>query len=119
MGAYSAQPRPTAVFVCPRAAGGLEGFVETSIRDYAEGCDTNWVGYIEGWYVDPYARRRGVGRALIAAAEAWAVAQGCREMASDAELANIVSQEAHERIGYAEVGRSVHFRKPLPGGNVQ
>jgi aminoglycoside 6'-N-acetyltransferase I len=95
----------------------LQGFVEVSIRDYAEGCDTNWIGYVEGWFVDPDTRRLGVGRALIAAAEAWALAQGCREMASDTELANTLSQEAHGRLGYTEVGRSVHFRKPLPGSD--
>jgi aminoglycoside 6'-N-acetyltransferase I len=115
MGSYFAAPRPTAVFVAPRATGGLRGFVEVGIRDYAEGCEGNWIGYVEGWYVDPDARRQGVGRALVAAAEAWAVAQGCREMASDAELANLLSQEAHGRLGYAEVVRSVHFRKELPG----
>jgi aminoglycoside 6'-N-acetyltransferase I len=114
MDGYFAEPRPTAVFVAPRAMGGLRGLVEVSIRDYAEGCESNWIGYVEGWYVDTDARQRGVGRALIAAAESWAVAQGCREMASDAALANVLSQEAHGRLGYAEVGRSVHFRKALP-----
>lgn len=114
MGGYFAGPRPAAVIVAARPDGGLCGFVEVGIRDYAEGCDTARVGYVEGWYVDPDARRRGIGRALIAAAENWAIEQGCREMASDAELANTASQAAHGRLGYAEVGRSVHFRKPLP-----
>jgi aminoglycoside 6'-N-acetyltransferase I len=115
MDGYFAAPRPTAVFVAPRASGGLRGLVEVAIRDYAEGCERNWIGYVEGWYVDPDSRQQGVGRALLAAAEGWAVAQGCREMASDAEVANLLSQEAHGRLGYAEVGRSVHFRKALPG----
>lgn len=116
MTAYFSGPRPAAVFVSPRGDGGLQGFVEVGIRDYAEGCDGNWIGYVEGWFVDPDTRRRGVGRALIAAAEAWARARGCREMASDAELANTLSQEAHGRLGYAEVVRSVHFRKVLGTG---
>jgi hypothetical protein len=34
-------------------------------------------------------------------------------MASDAELDNTASQRAHQRLGYAEVGRSVHFRRAL------
>ena len=116
MAEYFSGPRPAAVLVCPRADGGLRGFVEVGIRDYAEGCDGDWIGYIEGWYVDPDSRHLGIGRALMAAAEAWAVAQGCREMASDAELANTGSQAAHGHLGYAEVGRSIHFRKVLPGG---
>lgn len=102
-----------AVIVCPRPEGGLCGFVELSIRAYAEGCVTDRVGYLEAWYVDPDWRRRGVGRRLVAAAEAWARGQGCVEMASDAELDNTLSQRAHERLGFAEVGRTVHFRKPL------
>lgn len=102
-----------AVLVCPRPAGGLCGFVELSIRPYAEGCDTDRVGYLEGWYVDPDQRGGGLGRRLIEAAEGWARAQGCREMASDAELDNLASQAAHARLGYAEVERSVHFRKAL------
>lgn len=106
-------PTLQAVFVYVRGAGGLCGFVEVSIRAYAEGCDTNRVGYVEGWYVDPDRRRQGVGRQLIAAAEQWARAQGCTEMASDAELDNVESQEAHQRLGYTEVERSVHFMKPL------
>ena len=35
----------------------------------ADGCTTHPVGYVEGWYVDPDVRRKGVGKALVAAAE--------------------------------------------------
>ena len=51
---------------------------------------------------------------MLAAVESWAVAQGCREMASDAELANETSRKAHLGLGYEETSRLVHFRKPLP-----
>ena len=107
--------RPDAeVFVAERADGTLAGFVEVGARPYADGCDTSPVGYIEAWYVDPDARRRGHGRALIAAAEAWALARGYREMASDALIDNALSHAAHHRLGYEEVGRVVQFRKVLP-----
>jgi aminoglycoside 6'-N-acetyltransferase I len=102
-----------ATLVCERGGGGLQGFVEVAIRNYAEGCATNRVGYVEGWYVDEDRRGRGVGRALIAAAEEWARAQGCAEMASDTEITNEVSRRAHERLGYREVERAIHFMKPL------
>ena len=102
-----------AAFVCEGAGDTLCGLVEASIRPYVDGCDTDRVGYIEGWYVDPAARRRGVGGALIAAAEAWARAQGCTEMASDVLLDNAVSHLAHGRLGYGEVERIVIYRKPL------
>lgn len=108
-------PDPTlqAVLVCVRPEGGLCGMVELGLRAYAEGCDAGPIAYLEGWYVDPDQRGAGVGRALVAAAEAWALAQGCHELASDAEIDNQISQEAHLRLGFTEVGRSVHFRKGL------
>jgi aminoglycoside 6'-N-acetyltransferase I len=101
------------VFVAERADGSVAGFVEVGARPYADGCDTSPVGYIEAWYVDPDVRRQGVGRALLAAAEAWARGRGYLEMASDAQLDNTVSHAAHRRAGYAEVDRVVQFRKPL------
>lgn len=44
------------------------GFIELSIRAYAEGCVTDRVAFVEGWYVEPMARGNGVGAALIRAA---------------------------------------------------
>ena len=82
-------------------------------RPYADGCETSPVGYIEAWYVDTDVRRRGYGRALLEAAEAWARGRGYREMASDASLDNTVSHAAHRRVGYDEVDRVIQFRKKL------
>lgn len=106
--------RPDAeIFVIERPTGLLAGFVEVGGRDYAEGCLTSPVGYIEAWYVDPDVRKLGYGRGLLAAAEAWARAQGYREMASDALIDNNASQQAHERSGYKVVDRVVQFHKSL------
>ena len=104
---------PLAVLVAADEADQLMGFVELSIRAYAEGCHTDRVAYLEGWYVVPDARNEGVGRALIAAAEAWGRSQGCVEFASDAELANEASVAAHQALGFVEVGRVRCFRKDL------
>lgn len=101
------------VFVAERIEGGLCGFVEASIRPFAEECSSGAVGYVEGWYVDPDVRRQGVGRKLVEAAEEWAAALGCTEMASDANLTNTVSHEAHTALGFGEADRLVHFRKRL------
>ncbi len=92
---------------------GLIGFAEVSLRTYAEGCNSSPVGYLEGWYVAPEYRQSGVGRKLVEAAENWARAKGCLEMASDTELHNTLSQQAHSRLGYTEVERIVCFRKNL------
>jgi aminoglycoside 6'-N-acetyltransferase I len=106
---------PAVVFVCERPAEGLAGFLELSIRNYAEGC-TGPVPHVESWYVDPDVRRLGIGKSLMGAAEGWARAAGYDEIASDATLANRASQSAHGAVGFDEVERAVHFRKKLRTG---
>ncbi len=111
--AILSNPRKHAVFVSVGEDGRLNGFVEVSLREYAEGCSSSPVGYIEGWFVEETARRRGIGRALLAAAEGWARARGCQELASDADIRNEVGQQAHRALGFEEVERTVHYRKTL------
>jgi aminoglycoside 6'-N-acetyltransferase I len=89
------------------------GFVELSIRAYAEGCHSQGVAYVEGWYVEPRARRQGVGRALIAAAEDWGRAQGCTEIASDSHPENEVSAAAHLAAGFTDAGFVRCFHKDI------
>jgi aminoglycoside 6'-N-acetyltransferase I len=90
------------------------GFAEASLRrDYVNGCETSPVAFLEGIYVMPHARRRGVGRALDAAVRAWAVARGCREYASDALLGNRDSHVFHAALGFEETERVVYFRRVL------
>jgi GNAT superfamily N-acetyltransferase len=87
--------------------------VERGSRDYAEGCLTSPVGYIEGWWVDPDVRGQGLGALLISAAENWARSRGYTEIASDADLNNAISQLAHRALGYEETQRIVCYRKQL------
>lgn len=91
----------------------LIGFLEASIRPFVEDCHSDHVGYLEGWFVEPNYRKSGVGRRLVAAAEDWARAQGCEEMASDAEIGNDLSLNTHLKLGYEETSRLVHLRKDL------
>lgn len=104
---------PLAVLVAVGDDGGLMGFAELSIRQYAEDCVTDRVAYLEGWYVLPGMRRRGIGRALVAGAENWARAQGCTEFASDAVLENLDSATAHTALGFKETVQIRCFRKDL------
>jgi aminoglycoside 6'-N-acetyltransferase I len=103
-----------AVLVAVRENGSLCGFVELSIRhDHVDGASSVPVAYLEGWYVDPDARGAGIGRRLLEAAEQWAAARGLSELASDAELDNYSSLQAHRSCGFTETCRAVHFIKPI------
>ncbi len=112
MNAWLARADAT-IFVAEEGHARLRGFAEVAERPYANGCDTSPVAYLEGWYVDPAARRQGVGTALVRAVESWARSRGHRELASDTGLDNPVSQGAHERLGFTETERLVLYRKAL------
>jgi aminoglycoside 6'-N-acetyltransferase I len=106
-------PEPEAALLATGPAGEPLGVVELSIRPTAEGCRTSRVAYVEAWYVAPEARGRGIGRALIAAAEDWGRAQGCEEIASDTEIENEASARAHRALGFEDAGVLRCFRKDL------
>jgi aminoglycoside 6'-N-acetyltransferase I len=102
-----------AVLLAETSDGTVAGFAELSLRPYAEDCRTSPVAFLEGWYVTPPLRRRGVGRVLVAAAEEWARAQGCSELASDTQFDNTLSIRAHQALGFQDAGALRCFRKDL------
>jgi aminoglycoside 6'-N-acetyltransferase I len=101
-------------FLARTQDGAVVGFAEVSLRrDYVNGCSTSPVGFLEGLYVVPQARRQGVARALVGAAEDWAARSGCSEFASDVLVENVESQAVHAALGFSETDRVVYFHKPL------
>ena len=103
-----------AAFIARDVAGQVAGFAEAALRyDYVNGCETSPVGFLEGIYVRPPYRRQGVARALTEAVAAWTLAQGCRELASDATTDNLDSHRMHAALGFAETERVVYFRRVL------
>jgi len=110
---YLGQPVGRCALVAEGSDGQLCGFIELSLRNIVDGCDSTPVGYIEGWFVDVDSRKRGIGRALVAAGEAWAREQGCTEMGSDTEIENVASEKAHRALGYQATGRVITFRRSL------
>jgi len=101
------------VLVAQLDTGRLVGFLEASIRPFVEDCHSDYVGYLEGWFVEPEFRKFGIGRRLVKGAENWARSKGCEEMASDSEIGNDLSLKAHLKLGYEETSRLVHLRKDL------
>lgn len=102
-----------AAFLAQDDDGAAMGFVEVSRRDYVEGCKSSPVGYVEGIYVCPEHRRKGIGARLIRAAEKWAQQQGCMEIGSDTELDDTQSIFFHVALGFRETDRQVVFLKQI------
>ncbi|HYM28909.1 MAG TPA: aminoglycoside 6'-N-acetyltransferase [Steroidobacteraceae bacterium] len=91
------------------------GFAEAAVRrDAVNGATVSPVAFLEGLYVVPAARRRGVARRLVQAVIDWAVAAGFTELASDALLENTASHAMHRALGFEEAERVVCFRRAVP-----
>lgn len=111
---YFKTRRKDVVFVAALNTDELCGFAELSLRsDYVPGAQASPVAYLEGWYVDPEYRQEGVGKRLLKFAEQWAQRHGILELASDAELSNRASIDAHLACGFNDIETTVHFIKRL------
>lgn len=104
---------PFTVLVAEGEDGGLIGFAEVSTRPFAEGCRSAPVAYLEGIWVDPAHRRRGVAGALVQGALGWARDQGLQELASDTAVENTVSQRFHLAQDFDEVARVICYRRAV------
>jgi len=89
------------------------GFAEYALRSWANGCYGQPVPFVEGIYVLPDVRSKGVARALMAHLEVRARAAGFDEIGSDALIEDERAQAMHRALGYQETERVVYFRKPL------
>ncbi|AWH54318.1 aminoglycoside 6'-N-acetyltransferase [Stenotrophomonas sp. ESTM1D_MKCIP4_1] len=103
-----------AVFLACLQEGEAVGFAEVRLRhDYVNGTDSSPVGFLEGWYVQPQWQGHAVGRALLAAVQAWTRAAGCSELASDSRVEDVQAHAAHRACGFEETERVVYFRMAL------
>ncbi len=103
-----------AVFLACLAGGEAVGFAEVRLRhDYVNGTESSPVGFLEGWYVQPPWQGHAVGRALLAAVQAWTRAAGCSELASDSRMEDVQAHAAHRACGFEETERVVYFRMAL------
>src|SRR4051812_30830477 len=56
------------------------GFAEIFVRPFANGCDSRPVPFLEGIWVAPELRRKGISRKLVIACENWARGRGFIEL---------------------------------------
>jgi GNAT superfamily N-acetyltransferase len=90
--------------------GCLAGWVHVHV---SPGLEVDRMAVVNGLVVDAALRGRGIGKALMAQAEAWARSQGCKELWL---RSNIVRKEAHgfyQSLGYEILKTSYTFRKQL------
>ena len=114
MAEFLAAPERFVQYIEYDSAGAPIAFVEASLRtDYVNGTTSSPVAFLEGLYVVPNARRRGIARTLVATIERWAADRGCTEFASDATLDNVQSHRMHLALGFKESQRVVFFKKQL------
>jgi len=98
-----------AVFIA-EADGKLAGWMHVFVRP---SLTTPSSAEIAGLVVDEHSRSHGVGQALIAQAERWALEQGCRMVTLRSNVKRLRAHEFYERLGYETVKTSKSFRKVL------
>lgn len=92
----------------------LIGFIQLSVRhDYVNGTDSSPVGFIEGIYVLPNHRKKGVAKQLVEYVSNVLRKKNITEIASDALLENTLSHEFHKSVGFVETERVVYFHKKI------
>jgi aminoglycoside 6'-N-acetyltransferase I len=97
-----------------RIGDAYAGFIHISIRnDYVEGSDTDTTAYLEGIFVRPEYRNRGVASLLLREGEQWVKSKGLHQLASDTEIGNLDGRHFHDRAGFSEVNRIVCYIKRI------
>jgi aminoglycoside 6'-N-acetyltransferase I len=114
LGAFARDSAGFCAFIASDEKGQAQGFAEVSIRtDYVNGCRYRPALFLEGIYVRPECRGRGIARALCDAAGQWGRDNGCREFASDVYHDDHDSLAAHAGLGFEVSEQVIYFHKSL------
>ena len=104
--------RDMCVFVAEEA-GRVVGWVHVQIAEYVE---SEPLAVIGGLVVDRTRRRRGIGAALMADAEAWARSRGCGLMRLWSTTTRAPAHRFYASLGYTHVKTQYSFVKVLDSG---
>jgi GNAT superfamily N-acetyltransferase len=108
----SSETQPSAILVAENCASGqVVGWVHVCVPVDLVKHDT---ADIWGLVVASTHRGLGVGRDLMAAAEAWAVKQGCREMRLRSGAHREGAHAFYQRLGYRLTKTQLTFSRRLP-----
>jgi ribosomal protein S18 acetylase RimI-like enzyme len=86
------------VFYLAEAEGRALGFTQLYPAFASLSLAPSWI--LNDLYVDPSARGRGVGEALMSAARALAVANGAAELMLQTARTNTTAQRLYEKLGW-------------------
>ena len=103
---------PYTVLVAERD-GRLAGFAEASIRSVVDGLYFKPAAYLEGIWVEPDERRRGIATGLLAGVTDWARSQGVSGIGSDALADNAESIAWHRHAGFEAEEQVIRFVRSL------
>lgn len=102
--------RAAGIVLVAERDGVLAGWIHTAIVPVLE---ADLHAEIAGLVVDQSCRGRGVGAALVQAAEGWARAAGCSAMRVRSRVMRERAHAFYERNGYARIKTQHAFEKPL------
>jgi GNAT superfamily N-acetyltransferase len=103
-------PNHYAVYVAEVERGRLAGWIGAHIFRAVE---LNKCAEISGLVVDSKLRSRGIGKALLDAAEEWARTAGCDAISVSSNIKRRRAHKFYRRNGYTWNKRQESFRKRL------
>ena len=108
-----AQDPDSSVFVAVAEGGRVAGWVHVLARRFLE---SDLHAEIGGLVVDAGARRRGVGKTLVMAAEEWAQEHGCATVRVRSNMKRVEARPFYERMGYRVVKSQHVFERTVRTG---
>jgi GNAT superfamily N-acetyltransferase len=106
----ASQQSNSALVVAELPSGELAGFMELVVECLI---DAEARVDVAGLVVSEACRGNGIGRALMAHAEKWAVERGCRIVHLRSNLKRAGAHAFYERLGYEHFKTQKAFRKHL------